>query len=105
MAVLFIDPGELRMELALEACSTLPDGLGGFTETWTETATLFARIEPVTATSVFGAGQTLESVTTASRCAGATAWRAACALRGRGVSSIFSPSTIPMRAAAIWSVR
>ncbi len=28
-----------------------------------KTATLFARIEPVTATSVFGAGQTLESVT------------------------------------------
>lgn len=63
MAVLFIDPGELRTELALEACSTLPDGLGGFTEAWTETATLFARIEPVSATSVFGAGQTLESVT------------------------------------------
>lgn len=62
MAVLFIDPGELRVELALEACSTAPDGLGGLTETWVETATLFARIEPVSAESAFGAAQTLESV-------------------------------------------
>ncbi len=63
MAVLFIDPGELRTELALEACSTVPDGLGGFAGTWTETATLFAGIEPVSADSAFGADQTLESVT------------------------------------------
>jgi SPP1 family predicted phage head-tail adaptor len=63
MAVLFIDPGELRAELALEACSTAPDGLGGFTGTWIETATVFAKIEPVAAESAFGAGQTLESVT------------------------------------------
>lgn len=63
MAVLFIDPGELRTELALETCTATADGLGGFAETWVETATLFARIEPVSAENVYGAGQTLESVT------------------------------------------
>ena len=63
MAVLFIDPGELRAEIVLEACTTEPDGFGGFSEVWAETATLFARIEPVSATSVFGAEQTLETTT------------------------------------------
>lgn len=63
MAVLFIDPGTLRTEIALEACTSEPDGLGGFGEVWVETATLFARIEPVSADAVFGADQTLESVT------------------------------------------
>ena len=59
----FIDPGALRHELALEAVSLTPDGAGGHTESWTEVATLFARIEPVSAISRFGADQTLESVT------------------------------------------
>lgn len=63
MAVLFIDPGELRTEIVLEACATEPDGLGGFSEVWTATATLFGKIEPVSATSVFGADQTLETTT------------------------------------------
>jgi len=63
MAVLFIDPGELRTEIVLEACTTEPDGFGGFSEIWTATATLFAMIEPVSATSVFGADQTLETTT------------------------------------------
>ena len=63
MAVLFIDPGRLRTEIALEACAREPDGLGGFTETWVEAATLFACIEPITADSAFGADQTLETVT------------------------------------------
>jgi SPP1 family predicted phage head-tail adaptor len=63
MAVLFIDAGELRTELALEACTPQPDGLGGFTESWAEIATLFAKIEPVSADSVFGADQTIETVT------------------------------------------
>jgi SPP1 family predicted phage head-tail adaptor len=63
MAVLFIDAGELRTELALEACTPQPDGFGGFTESWVEIATLFAKIEPISAESVFGADQTLETVT------------------------------------------
>lgn len=63
MVVLFVDPGALRSEVSLEACTTESDELGGFTESWAETASLFARIEPVSATSIFGAGQTLETIT------------------------------------------
>lgn len=63
MGVLFIEPGSLRTEVALETCTPQPDGLGGFSEVWTETATLFAKIEPVSAASVFGADQTLETTT------------------------------------------
>jgi SPP1 family predicted phage head-tail adaptor len=63
MAVLFIDPGELRTEVVLETCTTESDGFGGFSEVWSAVATLFARIEPVSATSVFGADQTLETIT------------------------------------------
>lgn len=61
--MLFIEPGMLRTELALESCAAVPDGFGGFSEVWTEIATLFARIEPVSVTSIFGADQTLEAVT------------------------------------------
>ena len=63
MRTLFVDPGSLRSELTLEACTTVADGLGGHTESWAEVATVFARIEPVSASSVFGADQTLETVT------------------------------------------
>ena len=63
MATLFIDPGALRTELALEACATAPDGLGGFAESWAEIATVFACIEPLSAESRYGADQTLETVT------------------------------------------
>jgi SPP1 family predicted phage head-tail adaptor len=59
----FIDPGAFRTELALEEASLTPDGMGGHTETWAEVATVFARIEPVSASARFGAGQTLEEVT------------------------------------------
>lgn len=63
MQALFIDPGRFRSELALEACAPIEDGIGGYAESWTETATLFGMIEPVSAGSMFGAGQSLETVT------------------------------------------
>jgi SPP1 family predicted phage head-tail adaptor len=63
MPALFVDPGFLRVELALEAASLIPDGLGGHAESWEEIATVFARLEPLSATSIFGADQTLETVT------------------------------------------
>jgi SPP1 family predicted phage head-tail adaptor len=59
----FIDPGLFRHETALESVSLTPDAMGGHTETWTEIATVFARIEPVGAESRFGAGQTRETAT------------------------------------------
>lgn len=58
----FIDPGAFRHELSLEAAALTPDGAGGHIESWSEVATLFARVEPVSATSRFGADQTLETV-------------------------------------------
>ena len=45
-----------------QAASTA-SSLGGYAENWAEVATVFARVEPLRAASVFGAGQTLESVT------------------------------------------
>ncbi len=63
MPIEFIDPGAFRTELVLEAVTPVSDGLGGYTETWSEVATVLARIEPLKAASVFGAGQALESVT------------------------------------------
>lgn len=59
----FIDPGSFRHELTLHEATLTPDGAGGYGESWAEVATLFARIEPVSATSRFGADQTLETVT------------------------------------------
>lgn len=59
----FIDPGAFRHELALQEATLTPDGAGGHGESWAEVATLFARIEPVSAASRFGADQTLETVT------------------------------------------
>jgi len=63
MNATFIDPGRLRTELSLQECIVTPDGLGGHGETWHEIASVFAMIEPAAAQSVFGAGQTLETVT------------------------------------------
>jgi SPP1 family predicted phage head-tail adaptor len=63
MRALFIEPGALRHELALEAVALTADGAGGHTQTWSEVGTVFAMIEPVTASATFGADQTLETVT------------------------------------------
>lgn len=63
MRTMFLDPGSLRTELALQACMTEPDGLGGHAENWSEIATVFAKIEPISAMSMFGPDQTVETVT------------------------------------------
>lgn len=62
MRLVTIDPGRLRTELALEAPAQAPDGAGGFAESWTEIALVFAEIEPLAARDRFGAAQTLEEV-------------------------------------------
>lgn len=61
--VLGIDPGRFGTELVLERVDDVSDGMGGEVENWSAAATVFAHIEPVSAKSVFGAGQTLEAVT------------------------------------------
>nr|WP_295470249.1 phage head closure protein [Mesorhizobium sp.] len=60
---MFVDPGAMRTELVLEQATSTPDGAGGFTETWTEIATVFARLQPIVVRERFGADQTLEEVT------------------------------------------
>jgi SPP1 family predicted phage head-tail adaptor len=60
---LAIDPGRFRTELVLERVDDVPDGMGGEVENWSVVATVFVHMEPVSAKSVFGAGQTLETVT------------------------------------------
>lgn len=60
---IFVEPGALRTELALEEAALQPDGMGGHGETWSETGLVFARVEPVRVASLFGAGQSLETVT------------------------------------------
>lgn len=63
MRSLFIDPGALRTELSLEVLTPVPDGQGGHAESWSEVASLFARLEPVDVRAVFGADQRLNRVT------------------------------------------
>lgn len=63
MRTMLLDPGSLRSELALQVNTPAPDGLGGHIDSWAEIATVFARVEPVSATSSFGPDQTMETVT------------------------------------------
>ncbi|MGB3500329.1 MAG: phage head closure protein [Mesorhizobium sp.] len=63
MKVSIINPGELRVELGLERMVPTPDGLGGFAEAWEAVTLVFAKIEPRSTRSSFGADQTLEEVT------------------------------------------
>ena len=58
-----IDPGRLRLPLTLEAMTAVPDGAGGFAESWTALATLSAALEPVAAARRLGADQALPTVT------------------------------------------
>jgi len=58
-----VDPGELRTELVLEEASRTSDGAGGFTESWTQIATVFARLQLIVVRERFGADQTIEEVT------------------------------------------
>lgn len=63
MKMEFIDPGTLRHEVMLQKAELIADGAGGHQENWVEVATMFARVEPVSAQSSFGAAQPLETAT------------------------------------------
>jgi len=56
------DPGSLRHRVEILAASLTSDGAGGFVENWAAVATVFACVEPLSATSRFGADQRLEKV-------------------------------------------
>lgn len=63
MKLQFVDPGKLRTELRLEQAVTVEDGAGGHLEAWEEQGVMFGQVEPVSADSIFGAGQRHEAVT------------------------------------------
>ncbi|GAB1581394.1 phage head closure protein [Phyllobacterium phragmitis] len=63
MNTVFIDAGRLRTELVLERLRPVADGIGGYTETWEEFATLWGRIEPVSDTARYFGAQPLEEIT------------------------------------------
>ena len=46
MQLKFMDAGQLRTQLVLEAPVETPDAQGGFALTWSERATVWAMIEP-----------------------------------------------------------
>lgn len=57
------DPGALAHRVTLQAPVQTPDGAGGFASTWTDVATLFARVEPLSTERVFAGGEAIERVT------------------------------------------
>ncbi len=63
MRLTFIDPGAFRTEFRLEQVTQTPDGFGGKTEVWNETAAVFGRFEPLSVTQMFRADQDIESAT------------------------------------------
>ena len=63
MELQFIDPGCFRRELVLSRLVPVPDGAGGYTESWTDEATVYASLEPVHARAVRAGEQALEHVT------------------------------------------
>ncbi len=52
MPVVFFDPGQMTARLDLEVPQAVADGQGGATVGWTVAASLWARIEPVSAVIV-----------------------------------------------------
>lgn len=45
-----LDPGKLRHRVKLQTLTRTPDAGGGYTETWTDTATVWAAVEPLQGT-------------------------------------------------------
>ena len=56
-------PAELNKRITLQHPTKAPDGMGGFTATWTDAATIWAAVWPVNATETIGAGQTGMTIT------------------------------------------
>lgn len=63
MATIMLDPGMLRTELALQTTALTPDGMGGSAETWTETAIVFAHVEPAGAADFRRANRHVQETT------------------------------------------
>jgi len=55
--------GDIRHRVTLQAPAKAPDGMGGFTVTWTDAATVWAAIWPVSASETIQAAQTGMTIT------------------------------------------
>lgn len=56
-------PSELNKRVTLQIPAKAPDGMGGFTVTWTDAATVWAAVWPVNATETIQAGKVGLTVT------------------------------------------
>lgn len=56
-------PSELNKGVTFQHQTKVPDGMGGFTVTWTAAATAWAAIWPVSAAETIQAGQAVMTVT------------------------------------------
>lgn len=56
-------PGKLRHRITLQQVTRTPDGIGGYTETWTDVATVWAAVEPLRGRELFDAEQVQSEIT------------------------------------------
>ena len=56
-------PSELDKRITFQHQTKVPDGMGGFTATWTDAATVWAAIWPVSASETIQAAQATMTVT------------------------------------------
>lgn len=90
-------PSELNKRVTLQHQTKVADGMGGFTVTWTEAATVWAAIWPVSADETIQAGQAAMTVTHRIRIRFRSvlkaSWRVSWAGRYFNIVSIIDPSS------------
>jgi SPP1 family predicted phage head-tail adaptor len=89
--------GDMRHRITLQHPTRAPDGMGGFTNTWTDAATVWAAIWPVSALETIQAAQTGMTIThrirTRYRANLKASWRISWAGRTFSIVSIIDPNT------------
>ena len=89
-------PSELDKRVTLQHQTRTPDGMGGFTVTWTDAATVWAAIWPVSASETIQAAQATMTVTHRIRIRFRSvlkaSWRIAWAGRYFNIVSIIDPN-------------
>lgn len=63
MPTIMLDPGMLRTELVLQQAVLADDGTGGNTQSWVETAVIFAHVEPLASRNSRRAGREIQETT------------------------------------------
>jgi len=57
-----MNAGELRHKITIQELQRTPDGYGGYTETWNDIATVWARIQPLRGDERYQAQQVLSTL-------------------------------------------